>query len=1539
MKRPYSSESWERFKELNCKVTKRLSVTETRSQRNEDKLNNLEPRVEELETVNDMTTGINLIRKSRDWTEGSELATGVTLNYASGYSDGFYRRNQDGTTVLSDDTVPFPFLRIQSTLERSINSSLVFGIKPKETFTLSCRVRVNQSNVNSDKPRILIGVGTKGGTGRKMTLVSTLTEVIKDMQPNVWYDFTKTFTLIDDITENDFLFASWYAIAGADAGATYDITEPMLQKGAINHPVYDVSPSDLAFDPINDITTAPNLLRGSRDFTIGFGTGKWGSYTNGFNAQAPWTVDQQDGEFAIATLSDPSATINNLFSPAVYGIKSGEQYTISFEIKTPSPDITKATYIATANVYDSTATGATAGRKLFKDISFSAATGITAKGVAEPEPDVWYPARYVITIPDNLQGEYKDKFLNIYFRTATGATAREYSVRKVKIERGNIEHPEWTASPFDGVGLAQGSTGWSYGLNSGINIVPGTSNEWSEWIVPAYNINNATYVIQRVAYPEDKSLDDVYTALIEIEFDNVSRTEGQRFRFLPQGATVDKAGALKWGGGSIWNTGLFFFDDVVPESKVYRFNAVLTPTTRDTYISDDAIKFEVGVRMDYWGSGRFRYRCLKIERGCVEKPQWSPSPEDIMAINDITSGLNLLRGTRDGVLGTAPNKFSEITDRNFYTDGFREYETNRIETYKDEQGFTVFRLYQSGVTTTTNQVQLVTSAFFEKEANKEYTYFVDIMIDDTIGIEGDNLGYISQINKDRSVIVQQSIVALNGTPISKFEKNKWYTCVAHLTTAAPKDNWGLIFAVFQNPKNGSIHFKKAGIYEGYIKNPEWAPAPADLILAPINDITSGTNLVRSTRDFTDGSTEFGYYGAKLFKDGWNISPTYTKHVDENGFTVLRGSMTGATGNNAYTACASPLQGVRKGATYTISFKLMMENKDSYDESLILALNIYDQVPNRIQYEDCFLKRLPRERGGVEIIDLNTNKAISYEEIKEGEWVLIRKKFTVTVEEENSVFSPRLVLMRNGTLNFREFMVQEGDIHHPVWTANTFDYASSKVEDRSPLYIGTVSNANVIKSNADLNDYTTAGVYVIQTDSFTTTIKNRPNTNNAFKLIVEYALGSPAENEWFYCRQIAISYVNPVKSWMRIKRSHTLEWSNWEEVVFLNSNVPVSMGGTGGATVTAARNNLKISDVLGGDTITNIQDDTYDHWVDKPSGLYYFNQLRLYGQPCQWGLLYNMVHNKADITQFFITRASATAVQAPLAVRHVNEAHKGQKMPPFQEIRTVDDMPYVSGLYAGRSLSAKFSAEIGSNSIASWLSSKVSKADFTGLDIGDYVDILCEGNQSRRYVIAAFDPYYNVGSPTRMGHHILMVPKVPWALTSTRDGDYAVGTGNNYIKFMTTSTNNGTQTEQSPYMASNLHKWESEVAIKQFPQEWQDAMIDRLAYCETRYSASSALTNGTGFKWCNFGKLWSLSEFEMYGSNVYSASGGKGTDVKIELFNTSYLWKNTTLYSTVWLRNVADASSTHACSYDYLGSANRNPVDSVQMQPLPCFLLG
>lgn len=149
------------------------------------------------------------------------------------------------------------------------------------------------------------------------------------------------------------------------------------------------------------------------------------------------------------------------------------------------------------------------------------------------------------------------------------------------------------------------------GLNLTIDV-PGDDEKWSAWMIPTYNINNATFEIASINLG-DKKEGDEYICQLEIEFKGVQATEEKPFRFLTQGSADDL-----WTIGNVWNNKLINIYDL-PNDGVYTYTATTAINEKMVH----ATFFKLGFRCDYWSSGMFRIRKVKVECGDTAT-EWTP---------------------------------------------------------------------------------------------------------------------------------------------------------------------------------------------------------------------------------------------------------------------------------------------------------------------------------------------------------------------------------------------------------------------------------------------------------------------------------------------------------------------------------------------------------------------------------------------------------------------------------------------------------------------------------------------------------------------------------------------------------------------------------------------------------------------------------------------------------------------------------------------------------------------------------------------------
>ena len=171
----------------------------------------------------------------------------------------------------------------------------------------------------------------------------------------------------------------------------------------------------------------------------------------------------------------------------------------------------------------------------------------------------------------------------------------------------------------------------------GTNLIKGTSGNWSDWIVITPNALNFCKVLATVDTPDGLAEGADYTTQIDIEFADVASTGGHTALALTQG-TVDGS----W--SHVFNV---FADSLLtrqtPVNAVYH----LSRTNKAQKSNTANRKFQLGIRCDWFASGKFRWRRIKAEKGS-KATDWSPAPEDLQPAGDYSTKSELTQ-TADSI--------------------------------------------------------------------------------------------------------------------------------------------------------------------------------------------------------------------------------------------------------------------------------------------------------------------------------------------------------------------------------------------------------------------------------------------------------------------------------------------------------------------------------------------------------------------------------------------------------------------------------------------------------------------------------------------------------------------------------------------------------------------------------------------------------------------------------------------------------------------------------------------------------------------------
>ena len=263
-----------------------------------------------------------------------------------------------------------------------------------------------------------------------------------------------------------------------------------------------------------------------------------------------------------------------------------------------------------------------------------------------------------------------------------------------------------------------------------------------------------------------------------------------------------------------------------------------------------------------------------------------------------------------------------------------------------------------------------------------------------------------------------------------------------------------------------------------------------------------------------------------------------------------------------------------------------------------------------------------------------------------------------------------------------------------------------------------------------------------------------------------------------------------------------------------------------------------------------------------------------------------------------------------------------------------------GKYPGQSLATLLAGEVsGSVTIYDALHKRVQAANFSGMRVGDYIDVPLvsasnvAAQQSVRFLLAHIDPYLYCGDNSK-GHHIAFVASAPVSVAKTVTGV----ANDSFLMWNTTNTNQGTAETKNPYLGSNLKAWETAFEAC-LPEGLTKYLLTQRVLLEERYSASGALTDSNNWSWQDIGKVWSLSEMEVYGCPVWGTKGySVGFDCQFDLFRDTAHRLNGTRY-TWWLRSVMGGSSSYVCYVSYNGLAACTSAATAWVRPRPGFLVG
>ena len=270
------------------------------------------------------------------------------------------------------------------------------------------------------------------------------------------------------------------------------------------------------------------------------------------------------------------------------------------------------------------------------------------------------------------------------------------------------------------------------------------------------------------------------------------------------------------------------------------------------------------------------------------------------------------------------------------------------------------------------------------------------------------------------------------------------------------------------------------------------------------------------------------------------------------------------------------------------------------------------------------------------------------------------------------------------------------------------------------------------------------------------------------------------------------------------------------------------------------------------------------------------------------------------------------------------------------------------MYEGVNLETKFATEIAAaGNVYAWLNNRKNAGNFEGIHVGDYFSVSLSAGTVAGYSIAAQTfkcrivgiNTYKSCADTNIGNMLYVI------------SDEVINTA---IKWNPTDNNNGTASQNKPWLASAAYAVLNGVnnyttsaygnaahganasakgILQLLPSTLQSVLKQKRNLLDNRYSSSGLLTGSTGWDWTDMGKLWLPNEVEVYGcgirSNLSQTSGfwfpEAGLSIQFPWFanNCEHRVKRNSSGARCswWLSAPASNNTTNVCYVNSYGDAS------------------
>lgn len=783
-------------------------------------------------------------------------------------------------------------------------------------------------------------------------------------------------------------------------------------------------------EAVNDFTTGINLIRGTKDFKIGVDKYAVGSFaTDGFTNSGGYTFSEDPEGFTVA--SKTNGTNSLLVSSVIKKVKAGDIFTISVDYR--SPDITSDGGNIVGIYFYNMTVSSPISNQLFNCSSF----GINKD---------WTTAVFHYTVPSGTWS-VDDMYAVIAVRAERTGTI-EFC--KPMVQKGSINNPIWSASPFDvnyinDITMENNLLRGTRDFITGTELIPGAISAAARYM-DGWTPITSSYMSRRkndrgftVIHSERSGLSSdtplytdtcvykpepgkTYTAVFDFMSDKDVEFENKALLQLY---------FLSAKGATIWQEPNIPFSKMTSEKfeagKWFRLQYTFTlPETTET---EHYLLFRpVLIR-----NGSINITMPGLYPGSIVHPEWSPAPADLALepVNDLTTGANLLNGTKDFKIGIEQSKLTGSAGHLWWEDGFNYPYADYYSITKDAKGRKILNLHQSGLSSNSPK-QAISSIFYGLKPGEIYTMFYEFMIDDVSAWDVKNLGALRQVtlNGNTTVVAVDPINFIHDPAtgdkvnVNDLVSGKWYKVIAYMTCAGDQSTEYAGYCFWSLERNGSMNITEPGIYLGRIENPIWSISLSDI--DHINKPTMGSNLLRGTRDFVRGSVD-SPAAVTGYTDGFFMPTDILKtSVDNEGFTICTVSQTGVTNPNYRVVRPSLITGVNAGDKYTVGFDFMIEDTSVFYPSQLFGFIEY--YPMNSTARAAYTNFIPA--------------SIGLSRLESGVWYHAAIPVNVPEGINDGVLCFQGCLTQNGSISFKKFFVYQGHIENAAWNASPFDAAQS-----------------------------------------------------------------------------------------------------------------------------------------------------------------------------------------------------------------------------------------------------------------------------------------------------------------------------------------------------------------------------------------------------------------------------------------------------------------------------------------------------------------